>query len=352
MQLLDAVEIHGRGGARIELWQGDLTKLSPDEAVDVLVVSAFPNDYRPTPTSLIGALDAKGLSVGVLARDKDIDLRARYGCWLSRPVDATQPGLRFTSVLCFEPLERGKPPEVVGDIFRALTPILAVRPEITSVAMPIVSAGDMGYPVTEILEPLLDAAIHWLEIGLPLNRLAIVAHSDADAEEARRAFADRKAAYAGAVEKGPERFDFDAFISYSRENAAVADALVAALKAASPGIRVFVDRYAIDVGAAWQIEIFTSLARSRKVVALLSPQYVSSKACQEEFNTAWIGARRTDRHVLFPVYVYSADLPDYMLLWNYLDCREGDQAKMADVAQALLAALDQDPVTPGAASAP
>jgi len=75
MQLLETIEIRGSHPGRIELSQGDLTDLSSRQRADLLLVSAFPDDYEPTPGSLIGALHGKGLSVKKLARHKDIDLR-------------------------------------------------------------------------------------------------------------------------------------------------------------------------------------------------------------------------------------------------------------------------------------
>ena len=146
MNLINSIQVRDGQDKRIELYQGDLTALSPTEAFDLLVVSAFPNDYIPTNGSLIGALFRKGLSIASLSAAEEIDLRESFSCWLSREFTPEDSGLRFRRILCFEPLFRGRPPELVGDIFRALTPILAERPDIKSIALPVVAAGDQGYP--------------------------------------------------------------------------------------------------------------------------------------------------------------------------------------------------------------
>src|SRR6185503_21273459 len=102
---------------RVELYLGDLAAIPKEQAVDLLVLSAFPDDYAPTPTSLIGALDRRSLSVRELATHKAVDLREAFSCWLSAELDRDHPNLGFRQLLCFEPLTRGAPPELVGDVF-------------------------------------------------------------------------------------------------------------------------------------------------------------------------------------------------------------------------------------------
>ena len=90
---------------------------------------------------------------------------------------------------------------------------------------------------------------------------------------------------------------------------------------------------------AWQPEIFENLDRCRKVVAMFSPQYLKSKMCKEEFNIAWVRGRKADEDILFPVYLYSADLPTYMTYRNYADCREGDLTRIGSACDLLFLAL-------------
>lgn len=341
MRLIDEYRVPGGLGGSVELHQEDLA--SPIDAADMLVVSAFPDDYSPTPTSLIGALDAKGLSIESLARDKDIDMREGYSCWLSQSLRGSAVMLGYQRVLCFEPLVRCRPPEVVGDIFRALSPILAVRPSIQSIVLPLVATGDQGYGIREMLEPLLHAALRWLQIGLPLERIVIAVRSDDSLEEATHVFREARASFEEfRRQQHREAIGYDAFISYSHRDRDEEQLLERAVLEADPNVRLFVDRFGLEAGVAWQNRLNESIARSRRVVALLSPEYLRSKACQEEFARAYASRTESGKDVIFPVYLYSAAIADRMAGIHYVDCREGDAARIRKAALDLVATLHCD----------
>jgi hypothetical protein len=337
--LLDVIEIATPAGtSRIELHFGDLTEMGRDDAVDTLVVSAYPDSYYPVEKSLICALELKGISVAKLAKRKAVDLRDAFSCWLSQEIPPNIPGIQFKRILCFEPLCRwSSAPEAVGDIFRALAPFVGGNPRVSSVAMPIVATGSQRYPVRDMLPPLLDSAIEWLSIGLPLHAIKIYALDESKAVEARGLFAKAKERVKHQRTGGTGILHYDAFISYAREDSDAAMAIATSLKNAR--LRVYLDELELDHGAAWQQHIFDALDATKRVVAVYSPDYVQSKVCQEEFNIAWARGRKNSTAIIFPVYWRSGDLPTYMEMLSYVDCRERRSDKLGDACQKLTAKL-------------
>ncbi|MGY8796942.1 MAG: hypothetical protein ACKVJN_17835, partial [Woeseiales bacterium] len=209
MDHIDSICISHAGRNRfINFCIGDLSSLPKEDAVDALVVSAFPDDYVPTSGTVVGALHRRGISVAALAEDKAVDLREFSSCWLSQIID--EPDANFRRVLCFEPAVRGKATEVVGDIFRSIIPFTTGDPPIASIAMPLVATGDQREDSQVMLDALVEAAMHWLSAGVPLDRINIVA----DASESREALAARFAAIKQAhaePDSQPSAFEFDAF---------------------------------------------------------------------------------------------------------------------------------------------
>jgi hypothetical protein len=339
MKLLSSLEIkHDTGSRFFELWEGDLTELTLDEAVDVLVVPACPDDYHPFPDTLIGGLDQKGISVKDLARDKLVDLRNTCSCWLSQPITTNIPGIQFKQILCFEPHKRGKPTEVVGDIFRSLIPFIYGNPPMTRVAMPLVSTGNAMVPVIEMMDALFSSDVNWLSQGLQINRLMLVERDKYKARELKGAFDILKKHYEQ-EKSGPVVKQYDVFISYSHKDIQDMEFLSMQLREMCPNLRLFIDRSELVPGIAWQQKLYQSIDISRKVLSLYSPDYLISKPCQEEFNLALVLHRKSASRVLFPLFIHEADLPQYISELQYIDCREGDLSKMMNACQELVKEL-------------
>jgi TIR domain len=337
MELLDRLDVHqGSETKSIELYRGDLASMTPGEAVDMLVVSAFPNDYLPTRGSLIGALWARGVSVADLARQKEVDLRKTSSCWLSAPLGSKPPGIAFDRILCFEPRVRGEPPEVVGDIFRSLVPFLGLHAMGTTVAMPLVACGDQGMPVARMLSPLLEAAFNWMSHGLPLNRLKIVVHSAESATEAKAAFAELKLRYqpSSVIAAPTPAPDFGVFVSYAHKDWDMVTIFVDELKERRKDFKVFLDRTSLDPGVSWQQKIYEALEKCRRVIVVLSPAYLESKRCLEEYNLAHCRQVESGEPIIYPILLYTASLPIYIKMLEYVDCREGNVERLRSCCSA------------------
>ncbi len=195
MQLLDTLNVPSSGGVRrIELLKGDLSAIPVEHAVDALAVSAFRGSYAPVRGTLIGALHRRGLSVADLALHKEVDLLDISNCWISGPIENSE--LNFRHLLCIEPAVNKQAPAAVGDVFRSLIPYVTGEPWISRIALPLLSAGNQGFDPVDMLRAILDASIHWLSTGLPLDVMKIVIYERepdeliARAQETFRWYAD------------------------------------------------------------------------------------------------------------------------------------------------------------------
>jgi len=334
VQQLDEILIAtGAEPRRIGLYQGDLTAAAPGGHADLLLVSAFPDDYAPTVGSLIGGLHRAGLSVEQLAKDKAYDLRVNFGCWLSQPLSGLPAGLAFDRLLCFEPHHRGAPPEVVGDVFRSLAPFVFTE-EIRSVASPLLSSGDMGEDDAVMLRETVRAAAQWMSKGLPVEALSIVVRPEKDTCALEEEFGLLKTELAPLAPEKVVDWPYDLFVSYAHQDQELVLRAVRDLTSTRPGIKIFLDQYELDHGAAWQQQIYDALAGCRRIAAFFSPAYLASKMCQEEYLMARI-RHREEEGVLFPLFLFDAKLPLHYCDIQYRDCREGDSAKLRAAVETL-----------------
>jgi hypothetical protein len=323
---------HGTAERKIELLHGDLTHLPPEHAVDVLVVSAFPNDYVATQGSLIGALDRAGLSIVSLSEDKQADLRQQYSCWLSKPIKSN---FNFRYILCIESGWRGTPPEITDDLFRALAPYLLTDFANGSAAMSLIGAGDQGWPPKQMLQAILLAAVNWIERGLPLKLLKIVIYSENIAHDIFETFISSKQRHSAAIEQPPPvsavagDSQYDVFLSYAHEEMDIANYVVDNLRKHSHQAKIFHDKVSLREGSTWLMQIANALDSSRRVVALYSPSYWTSKNCQMEFLASFTRQNDTGNNIIFPIYLSEAKIPYMFRSLQYSDCRVNDRIKLA-----------------------
>jgi TIR domain len=340
MKLLDEIAIsHKDGTKRIQIFHGDLSEIPEEHAVDLLIVSAWPDNYEPVEGTLIAALEKKGVSVRQLADNKSEDLRNISACWMSQPIRSDQPGIRFDRILCFEPHTRGNPSEVIGEIFQALVPFLGDGESMKDVAMPMVATGQQNVPLADILIPLIDATVHWMNLGIPIGTLKIVQHSELKAAELKGAFSILKRQLATNGWQPTPGFKYDLFVSYSHRDTEQVLEIIRQLQSMRPNLRIFLDREELNTGMAWQQELYDALDDCDKVVAVYSPGYISSKVCKEEFNIAIFRHRDSEEGVLIPIFLRDADLPTYMKLIQFIDFRDTDNKGYSAACEKLLSSL-------------
>ncbi len=333
MYVLDELQLDcGGTPRRIQVCQGDLATGGDVEPVDLLFVSAFPGDYAPTPGSLIGALDRAGVSLRELARHKARDLRESCGCWLSGPLDEDAVALGFRRILCFEPTSSGTPAEVVADVFQTLISVVREN-DIQSVAMPALATGDQGISLATMLPPLVEAAIQWMQVGFPVRWIRIVERDPVKASEMKGAFGVLKRQY---ELKQEGRRPYDVFLSYSHKDREEAEFVASCLRKAQPQARFFIDRLVLKPGATWHQEIVEALDACRVVVPLLTPSYVASRICKQEYGIAYFRDVHEEGRLLRPLLLAETHLPPHMKQHQYEDCRERDRNRIEDACRRLL----------------
>ncbi len=364
MQLLSQINIQrSQGDAIIQLLQGDLSAIPAEYATDILAMSSFPGDYTALEGSLIKSFGDRGLNIGQLALDKDVDLLSQLNCWLSKPLPAKeQQKFNFKRVLCFEPGEKIKAPEeVVGDIFRCINTFV-FDDDNNELAMPIIATGYQMVPVQAILPALLQAAVFWLKNGLPLKSLKLVVYNDDKAREALYLFEGFKNKLFEVTKESPQappsfskkkgnvatklvvknappapapnvatKKGYDYFLSYAHVHSKEIEYFVNELKNKNKDLLVFYDKDSIPPGGLWIQQISSAIQQANKVLVFLSPDYDNSPVCWDEFQCAKLVEYNRKKSIIQTVYLHGhkeTEMPLIMGIYSYIDCREGSTEKM------------------------
>lgn len=191
VRLQESITVYyGTSARKVSLYSGDIASLTQSEAVDFLVVSAFPNDYAPFPGCTIGDLAAKGVSVKELSRDKAADYRPEIPCWISKPVS----GQDYKRILVYEPSNPKKNScAQVSYVFSAITEFMGNDVRDTKAAVSLFSTHYGGVSKKDMLTALFYAAVHWGAMKFPFKEIKIV--MEEDSQELKNVFHSLKANY-------------------------------------------------------------------------------------------------------------------------------------------------------------
>uniref|UniRef100_K1PKC1 Collagen alpha-6(VI) chain n=1 Tax=Magallana gigas TaxID=29159 RepID=K1PKC1_MAGGI len=297
-------------------------------------------DYSNARGTLIGALFANlGISTRELSKDKEMDLRTHYSCWLSKPLP---PDLPFGRLLCFEKtrgcsdnsLERQ-----IRDIFKVLVPLL--KNQSTTIITPLLSTGNQHSDEITVLQSIVTGAISWIQAGLPLKKLKIVLYEDNN-KELNSKFAKLKQTHLKSQRKRQAVKEYDIFLMHQPTDATIVSSLKQNLLAKNDKLSIYYDPSKFDQKGVWQQEIFDLMMGSKRIVPVLTPNFVKSDECLEMFNMAICCTRRKGKDFLVPLYFETIQIiPVSISLVQFLDCRvrkEGDTPalKMESVCTRLM----------------
>ena len=302
---------------QLDLCIGDATVA--DAPVDLLCISAFPNDYTPMPSGMIGALDRRGVRIADLARNKAHDWRGVWHCWISQPLSVERVAIK--RILCFEhawakPSAVSTPasaPDLVGNVFRAIRElVLSESPldgrgqdvALECVRVPLLASGDQGADRSDMLEATISQAYLSLVGQLPVKRVEIVLHPGASdlhqlLVRAGQAFDQVRAEWTAEHLAAYTEFDF--FISYRHNDAARVNPVIDAMRTLEPGLRLFIDREQLAAGRYWKADLMSGLARSERALCFITDTYPESPECMDEFHASLCIARERAGGFLRPL---------------------------------------------------
>ncbi|OWF43843.1 uncharacterized protein LOC110459200 [Mizuhopecten yessoensis] len=315
------------GTYEIQLLYGDITKLRQEDSVNLIMVSAFPGDYAPMRGTVIGALKTElGMNVHQLSRSMELDLRRQFHCWLSQPLEGHLP---YKRLLCFE-RTRGDCTivEDIRQMFRVFVPVFNNKE--TTVITPLLATGHQNKSPEHVLSVMLHCAAQWIMAGLPLKCFKIVIYGSQN-KSMSEIFSKIKDTYTKLSKKRMEKSlnlqTFDIFIMFQDADKHWCKKIEKTLRKKKSDIKICADVQIFKEDEVWQDQIFQKMSSCLKIIVVLTPLFVNSSECLEQFNMAMCCNRLRKGNILQPFYVLTVEsMPVYITLVQYQDCRVRKEA--------------------------
>ena len=333
--LIHKASILGQDGKpkSLEVWLGDVTAPIGLHNPDLLVISAFPEDYTPTDGSVIGRLSHLGINVYAEARSKKYDWRESWNCWVSRPLQGNHIG----RLICFEHGWDKRPEHVIGNIFRTVREMVIIehseestRQGMETLRLPLVSTGDQLYPKREVLRAIITQSFLHLAAGLPVQRIQLVLKPkphDNSLEpllvELGICLEENRHQWQNDLWRRTQP-DQDIFLSYRHQDLELVSPLLQSLKDHRPGLSVFIDHEGLEPGNPWKLELLKAMARCQKTLCIITDTYPDSVECIDEFHAALLQNNRQRGYLLSVLNLRTrrlGDLPESLRSVHHIHSR-------------------------------
>ena len=249
---------------------------------DLVVCSAFKNDYLPIKRTVIGKLDQMGISVKALSASPEIDCKS-FGVWISEETGST----RFKRVCCVELLDFSHDVDYVVD--------LVLKKTFSTLKYAIEQASIAGIPTKRIILPILGAGSQGIEMSYivpPLINQVMGILNLFDVDEitffeinAEKAVMLKKYMFEALDDKD----ETDVFISYSSKQIKRAYEIAAILR--ENKITYWMAPDSIPPSEDYIDRIANALTNTKMVLLLLTPEAEASQWVKKEVGTA-IGANK------------------------------------------------------------
>jgi hypothetical protein len=172
------IQIETQTGIKeFELFHGDITDL-PFQA-DLVAISAFKNDYKPIPKSIIGQFKNKGIDIELLSKKPLHDFKDRLGIWVSQKLS----NLNLSHIVCVEISGANATFDgAIKNLFSAISIMETNGSKNYSIAIPILGAGAQNINSQIVIPSLIKHSLDFLQHSKYLNKVVFTVYLQKHAE--------------------------------------------------------------------------------------------------------------------------------------------------------------------------
>lgn len=353
LKQINHINVHRKDyTGRIELFQGSVEGLAPEDETDLLIVYLRKRgQYKANQDSALAALNRAGYSLAQLEKETkpQPSYRRHYHCWLSRPLPKPRPtGLEFKRLLVYEDPgeELTRDDNIVLDIMKCLTTVIGGDVQIQSVLIPLSGALLSPSLRKHFVKATIQVAYSWLQMGLPVREVKILL-PETDITKDIETFQKVKVNLTQTKEfQIQQRINYDVFFSYAQGDKEAATEMMEYLRTKNQSIRVF-DAEPREVSlrerGVVNLETTEAISQSRIFLSLLSDDYFHSVECTEAFSLAYCRDFDSQGNFIIPLFWRSCDLTPLarrLVATEGVDCRESSFESAQMLLEEILSALE------------